>query len=90
MIRIIEKAIHNITDKIAVEEEIKTTIAAKQLEQKIMMIMPYGIIFYLRVTNGDFLEILHHNIFGVLIMTLFLSIIYIADMWAKKIVEIHV
>lgn len=90
LIRIIQKTVNSIADKIAVEEEIKTLIAAKVLEERIMMIMPYGIIFYLRVSNGEFLEVLYHNVLGVMLMTLFLIMIYTADIWASKIMEIRV
>ena len=90
LIRIIEKTVHSISDKMAVEEEIKTMIAAKRLEERVMMVMPYGIIFYLRITNGEFLEVLYHNILGVLLMTFFLAVIYIADLWARKIMVICV
>lgn len=90
LIHIIQKTVNCIGDKIAVEEEIKTMIAAKKLEQKIMMIMPYGILFYLRVTNENFLGVLYHNMLGIVLMTCFLIVIYIADLWAKKIMEISV
>lgn len=90
LIRIIQKTVNNITDKIQVEEEIKTMISAKKLEQKIMMIMPYGILFYLRITNGEYLHVLYHNPFGIFCMTLFLFLVYVADWWAKKIMEIEV
>ncbi len=90
LIRIIEKTVRSISDKLAVEGEIKTMVAAKRLEERIMMVMPYGIIFYLRVTNGEFLEILYHNTVGVIWMTLFLVVIYIADLWAQRIMEIRV
>lgn len=90
LIRIIQKTVNSIADKIAVEEEIETLIAAKKLEKRIMMIMPYGIIFYLRVSNGEFLEVLYHNLLGVMLMTLFLIMIYAADLWASKIMEIRV
>ena len=90
LIHIIEKTVHSISDKLAVEEEIKTLIAAKRLEEQIMMILPYGILFYLRITNGEFLEVLYHNAIGVMLMTVFLVIIYIANLWAGKIMEIRV
>ncbi len=90
LIRIIEKTVRSITDKLAVEEEIKTMIAAKRFEEQIMMVMPYGIIFYLRITNGEFFQVLYHNTMGVIWMTFFLSVIYIADLWARKIMEIRV
>lgn len=90
LIRIIQKTVNSISDKIAVEEEIETMITAKKFEERIMMLMPYGIIFYLRLTNGDFLSILYHNVLGIMLMTVFLMLIYVADIWAVKIMDIKV
>lgn len=90
LIRIIQKTVNSISDKIRVEEEIETLITAKKLEQKIMLLMPYGILLYLRLTTSDFLNPLYHNVIGVFVMTIFLGLIYIADFWAKKIMEIQV
>ncbi|MDO5154358.1 MAG: hypothetical protein Q4D51_00190 [Eubacteriales bacterium] len=90
LMHIIDKTVKNIIDKASVEEEIKTMIAAKKLEEKIMMVMPYGIIFYLRMTSGELLQVLYHNLLGVVLMATFLLMIYLADFWAKKIMEIRV
>lgn len=90
LIRIIQKTINSISDKLSVEEEIETMITSKKFEQKIMMLMPYGIIFYLRMGNGDFLNILYHNAIGAFCMTIFLILIQVADIWAGKIMEIRV
>ena len=90
LIRIIQKTVNSIGDKIAVEQEIETMISAKKLEERIMMVMPYGIILYLRVSNGDFLQILYHNLLGVMLMTVFLILICLAELWAEKIMEIQV
>lgn len=90
LIRIIEKTVNTISDKIAVEEEIKTLIAAKKLEGQIMLFMPYGIIFYLRVSNGEFLQVLYHNVLGAALMTFFLAAIYVAKIWSERIMEIQV
>lgn len=90
LIRIIQKTVNSISDKMMVEEEIQTMIAAKKLEEKIMMVMPYGILLYLRVSNGDFLQVLYHNLIGAGIMLLFLIGVNIAGMWAEKIMEISI
>ena len=90
LIRIIEKTVRSISDKISVEEEMETMISAKKLEEKIMMIMPYGILLYLRIGNGGFLDVLYHNALGVLLMTLFLTGVYVANIWATKIMDIPV
>lgn len=89
LIHIIQKTVDRIADKIAVEEEIETMITAKKYEEKIMMMMPYGIIFYLRLSNDGFFDVLYGNVLGALLMTSFLVAIYIADIWAQKIMEIQ-
>lgn len=90
LIRIIEKTVKSISDKINAEEEMETMISAKKYEEKVMMIMPYGILLYLRISNGGFLDVLYHNMFGVLLMTVFLAGVYVANVWAAKIMEIPV
>ena len=90
LIRIIEKTVRSISDKISVEEEMETLIAAKKLEEKIMMVMPYGILLYLRLSNGGFLDVLYHNGLGVFLMTVFLLGVYIANVWASRIMDIRI
>lgn len=90
LMQIIGRTVNSISDKMAVEEEIETMITAKKLEEKIMMVMPYGMILYLRLCNGSFLNVLYHNALGIFIMTVFLILIYIANLWAAKIMEIEV
>jgi tight adherence protein B len=90
MVHIIQKTVCSIGDKLSVEEEIQTMIAAKKYEEKIMMLMPYGIILYLRLSDGSFFDVLYHNALGGVLMTLFLIVIYLADMWAQKIMEIRI
>ena len=90
LINIIQKTVHSIAGKMAVEEEIATMIAAKKLEQKIMLVMPYGILGYLRLTNGEFLTVLYHNGIGMCLMTIFLTGIYLAGIWAERIMDIQI
>lgn len=90
LIRIIQKTVNSISDKLTVEEEIETLITGKKLEQRIMMLMPYGIMFYMRVSNGEFFSVLYHNVPGIFVMTVFLIVIYIADLWARSIMEIRI
>ncbi len=90
LVKIIQKTVNSISDKLAVEEEIDTLIAAKKYEERIMMVMPYAIILYLRLTSGEFFDVLYHNIMGAMLMTIFLILIHIADLWAQRIMEIEV
>lgn len=90
LIKIIQKTVRNISDKITVEEEIETMITSKKLESKIMMLMPYGILFYLKITNAEFMKPLYHNCFGIILMTVFILLMQFANWWANKIMEIYV
>lgn len=90
MVHIIQKTVRSIGDKLSVEEEIQTMIAAKKYEERIMMLMPYGIILYLRLSDGEFFNVLYHNLLGGVLMSVFLVAIYLADFWAQKIMEIEI
>lgn len=90
MDKVIQTSARMLGDKIDVRREIETTLAAKKGEQKIMSLMPAGIILYLRLTSPGFLEILYGSPFGVCAMTVCLGI-YILSYWlGKRIVDIEV
>lgn len=52
-----------------VQEEITLAVSSRQFEQRIMSIMPLGILAYLRVGSPEFLSPLYHNVAGIVIMT---------------------
>lgn len=68
-VKIMCKTSENIADKIRVEDEIETMIAARKLEQKIMNVVPLFLIAYLELVSGEYLEVLYGNAGGVIIMT---------------------
>lgn len=90
LIKIIGKSAESISQKIEVKEEIVTTIASKKLEQKIMSVMPFLIVLYIRVSNGEYIGALYHNPIGMGIMTVCLVLTIFTNRWAKKIVSIEV
>lgn len=55
-------------DKIELKRELRTTIAAKQMEFQIMCAVPYGILLYLKLCAPAMSKALYHNTFGVLFM----------------------
>ena len=66
---IMEKTAAMISERIDTFEEIKVAIAAKQMEQNIMNIVPFGIVFYISITSPGFFDGLYKNPTGMLIMT---------------------
>lgn len=87
---IIDMTVNSITGKIEVKREIDVLLANKRLEQKIMNIIPMFIILYIRITSKEYFNILYHNMFGITVMTICLSIYLIAYCLGRKIVDVEV
>lgn len=90
LIGIIHQTVTILNEKADVEREIATLISAKQLEQKIMNIIPFFIIFYIGQGANSLLNALYHNILGIGIMTGCLLCYLLAIYASKKIVDIKV
>ncbi len=66
---IMDRTAGMIGERIDTADEIKVAIAAKEMEQKIMNVVPFGIVFYISLTSPGFFDGLFGNPTGVLIMT---------------------
>ena len=86
--KIIYRAAMRISEKQEIEQEIQTVIAGKKMEQKVMNMIPIGILAYLNVTSGDFLKPLYGNLFGILVMTSAFFAYLGAFLLSKKILQI--
>lgn len=90
MIEIIRDTASTIRQKAEVEQEIQTIISGKKMEVKVMQIMPFAMIGYLRLTSSEFLVPLYDNVAGIIVMLICLLIYMIAVWIAKRIVEIDI
>ncbi|MER2024100.1 MAG: type II secretion system F family protein [Eubacteriales bacterium] len=79
-----------IGERMDVEREIETSVAAKKYEQKIMSIMPGVILLYMQLTSPGFLDILYTTAFGAIVMTACLLVYAVSLFWGRKIVDIRV
>ena len=90
LISIMKTTSESIGEKIEVQREIRTLIAAKKLEGTIMCVIPFGIIVYLNLCMPGFLEPMYKGLIGRGIMTLAL-IGYVAGVaLLNKVVEIYI
>lgn len=87
---ILEKTAEVIEQKIDTDKEIQLMISAKKMEQKIMNLVPFLIIFYVGTTSKGFFDVLYHNLVGIMVMTVCLAFYGAAWRLSKKIVEIEV
>lgn len=90
LIQVIRTTSKIMSDKLEVKREIVTLITAKKLEANIMIIVPFGIVLYLKLFSPEFLVPLYHNLFGIIFMTIILLCIYGISRIASKIMDIQV
>lgn len=87
---VIKNTVNIIHDKCQIEAEISSMLKGKMLEQKVMSVIPFVIVLYLRLFNNEFLGVLYHNVAGVVVMTCCL-LIYITSFYiSERIVNISV
>lgn len=87
---ILEKTAGVIEQKIETDKEIQLMIGARKMEQKIMNMVPFLIIFYIGTTSRGFFDVLYHNLIGAAVMTVCLLFYGTAYLLSERIVEIEV
>lgn len=58
-----------IRSRAEIEEEIRIQMASRKLEQKVMNVMPFGILIYIESSSPGYFDTLYHNFTGILVMT---------------------
>lgn len=79
-----------ISDKNEVAREIETVISGKKMEQRVMNVIPFAIILYLRITSPEFVNPLYGNVVGIVVMTICLAVYVGAVILSSKIVDINI
>lgn len=90
MTEILAKTADTIEQKTAVDKEIQVLLSSKKMEQKIMNVIPFFIIFYIGITSKGFFDVMYHNLVGILIMTFCLIVYFAAFKISEKIVAIEI
>lgn len=85
---VMEKTALLISEKMDTEKEIQVMLSEKQLEQKIMNLMPFLIMAYIMVSSPGYFDALYGTISGTVIMTVCLGIYLLAYRASLKIVDI--
>jgi len=90
MVDIISKTAKTICDKFEVQREIATLLAAKRMEQKLMLVMPMAVLVYISFSNPGFLDVMYEGIVGRLVMSVCLVIYIGAFIIGEYIVNIDI
>ena len=90
MTDILAKTAAVIEQKTETDKEIQLMISSRKMEQKIMNMVPFLIIFYVGSTSKGFFDVLYHNVLGIVIMTVCLGFYVAAYLLSERIVDIEV
>lgn len=77
-----------IEERLEVENEIRIMLRNRSMEQRIMDLTPFLIIFYIGLTSPGFFDVLYHNTEGVLFMSGCLAAYFAALAISEKILKI--
>ena len=89
LVKVMKRTSEAIAEKIDIEREVQTMISGKKMESMCMMVIPVGIIVYLRVFSPGFLEPLYHGIVGRGFMAVALIVYILSILWSRKIMNIN-
>lgn len=87
IIMLIKQTRDNLTQKSVVEMEIDTTISSKRLEGRVMLVMPFAIIIYMKLTNSSYIDGLYQGAGGRIIMTVIFGLWLLSKCMIDKIVK---
>lgn len=87
LIRLMGQCAKSMTEKSTTELEINTMIASKRLEGKIMSVIPFFIILYLRLTGVSYMAVLYKTLWGHIFMTICLVGIVLTSISIDKIIN---
>ncbi len=90
MVAVIRQTVSNLSEKYMVEEEIETVISAKKLEGKIMLMMPFLIVLYMKLTNKGYMNVIYESTLGNIVMAAGFLIVMAAGAAIDRIVKIEV
>ena len=85
--KVIMSTIEVIMDKMNIQREIKVIVAQKQMEGKIVAIMPIIVLAFLNLVSPSYLSPMYDTLAGKIIMTISLIGFIAAVIWIFKIVN---
>lgn len=88
--KIIDATVYRMNEKYEVKQQIEVLVAEKKLEQQVMNVLPLGILAFLQFSSWEYMQVMYHNLFGVIVMTVVLVVYLIAIFLSEKILDIKV
>ena len=88
--RIIEESVLRMLERHETQKEIEVKLAAKRMEQKVMNVVPLGMLLFLKVSSWEYVSVLYETMLGRIVMTICLMLYGAAWMLSERIMDIQV
>ena len=86
----VNRAASLITEKMAVENQIRKIKGKRRVEAKIIGLMPVIILIFMRITSPEYMAVMYHNSLGIIVMTLAVLGILGAVVMGERITSIEI
>lgn len=90
LVRVLKRSVSQISESIRTDQEIRVLTASKKLEERVMIVMPFLIIGYMKLTSGGYMDPVYSTMTGRLVMTAALLAIVLSVWMAERITDIRV
>lgn len=90
LVEVIKNTSETIREKVEIQNDIQNLIAGKKFEQKVMGIVPFVLVLFLKSSGSGYLEPLMTTTYGHVIMTIALLMLLLGQFIAHKIMKIEV
>ena len=88
--QMIDMTVAQMTEQQETRQQIEVMVAEKKMEQKIMNLFPLGFIGFLQYTAWDYMQVLYHNLFGIVVMSIFLILYIVTIVMSQRILSVKV
>lgn len=89
MVEILKNAMERLQGRMDAEEEWKATLSGRVFEKNIMLMMPFGVLFYLRVANPGYVDSIYETVVGNILMTVVILTVLCSYFWTERIMDIR-
>ena len=90
LIAIMKDTAGTISQTVETERQVESVLASKKYEQKIMNVIPFGMVLYLRIGCPGFMDPVYGNLTGIAAMTACLGVYLLARYMGRRMLEIEV
>jgi len=90
LIEVIKNTSDTIREKVEIQNEIENLISGKKFEHKIMSIVPFALVIFIKSSGSGYLDPLMTDTLGRIIMTIALIMIFTGQLIGHKITKIEV